>query len=255
MERGVCSSRNEWRGNVLPNQVARAARRTPTWAGSFKVKFRLNILSQWKKVWCDWWRHPQMATTLLEYPETRGIPIELIDTLALSGYSDTQIQKMGRWWGATFREQLACHSEGMTTKMKRNFKFVNVHRNAYHDVSSTMYLFRIWIGIGSCNTMPSAEWQHRIWWSKNIAGSTGDTYRCFSHCRGQGFVYCVSDRDGLSRRPLDTGIRRGPSRSLVTGGWCSLPDPWGWPGWSMGRHFVLSWGSLGFGYRVRIWVY
>jgi len=46
--------------------------------------------------------------------------------------------------GATFkeyiREQLACYSEGMTTKMKRNFKFVNVHGNAYHDVTSTCVL-------------------------------------------------------------------------------------------------------------------
>jgi hypothetical protein len=96
----------------------------------------------------------KMAATLLEYPETRGIPVELVDThslrcgganaLALSGYSDTQIQKMGRWRGATFkeyiREQLACYSEGMTTKMKRNFKFVNVHGNAYHDVTSTCIL-------------------------------------------------------------------------------------------------------------------
>ena len=96
----------------------------------------------------------KMAATLLEYPETRGIPIELIDThtlrcgganaLALSGFSDTQIQKIGRWRGATFkeyiREQLACYSEGMTTKMKRNFKFVNVHGNTYHDVTSTYVL-------------------------------------------------------------------------------------------------------------------
>ena len=96
----------------------------------------------------------KLAATLLEYPEKRGIPVELIDThslrcgganaLALSGYSDTQIQKMGRWRGATFkeyiREQLACYSEGMTTNMKRNFKFVNVHGNAYHDVTSTCVL-------------------------------------------------------------------------------------------------------------------
>ncbi len=75
--------------------------------------------------WC-----PLTALELMiEYPETRGIPIELIDThslrcgganaLALSGFSDTQIQKMGRWRGATFkeyiREQLACYSQGMTT--------------------------------------------------------------------------------------------------------------------------------------------
>ena len=54
------------------------------------------------------------------------------------------IKKMGRWRGATFkeyiREQLACYSEGMTTKMKPNFKFVNVHGNAYHAVTSTCIL-------------------------------------------------------------------------------------------------------------------
>jgi hypothetical protein len=48
----------------------------------------------------------KMAATLLNYPSMRGIPIKRIDThslcsggkntLALSGYSDTQIQKMGR---------------------------------------------------------------------------------------------------------------------------------------------------------------
>jgi hypothetical protein len=50
----------------------------------------------------------KLAATILQYPSTRGIPIERIDThslplrsmgmnaLALSGYSDTQIQKMGR---------------------------------------------------------------------------------------------------------------------------------------------------------------
>jgi len=47
------------------------------------------------------------AATVLEYPTTKGIPIHRIDThslqsgganaLSLSGYSDTQIQKMGRW--------------------------------------------------------------------------------------------------------------------------------------------------------------
>jgi hypothetical protein len=74
----------------------------------------------------------KMAATLLNYPSTRGIPIERIDThslrsgganaLALSGYLDTQIQKMGRWKGATFkeyiREELACYSAGMSSKMK-----------------------------------------------------------------------------------------------------------------------------------------
>ncbi len=42
--------------------------------------------------------------------------------MALSGYSDTQIQKMGRWKGATFkeyiREELECYSAGMSLHMK-----------------------------------------------------------------------------------------------------------------------------------------
>ena len=92
-----------------------------------------------------------MAATLLHYPTKQGIPIERIDThslcsgganaLALSGYSDTQIQKMGRWKGATFKEyickELACYSAGMSTNMKRTFKFVNVSGNAYNDVMVT----------------------------------------------------------------------------------------------------------------------
>ena len=50
------------------------------------------------------------------YPTTKGIPIDRINThslrsgganaLALAGYSDTQIQKRGRWRGATFKEYI-----------------------------------------------------------------------------------------------------------------------------------------------------
>jgi hypothetical protein len=93
----------------------------------------------------------KMAATLLQYPSTRGIPIARINThslrsgganaLALSGYTDIQIQKMGRWKEATFkeyiREELACYSVGMSTNMERNFKFVNVSGNAYHDIMTT----------------------------------------------------------------------------------------------------------------------
>jgi hypothetical protein len=63
------------------------------------------------------------------------------NALALSGYSDTQIQKMGRWKGTRFkeyiREELACYSAGMSSnsKMKRNFKFVNISGTAYNDVT------------------------------------------------------------------------------------------------------------------------
>jgi len=91
----------------------------------------------------------KMAATLLQYPAMQGILIARIDThllhsgganaLALLGYSDTQIQKIGCWKGAWFKECIkeepACYSTGMSTSMKQNFKFVNITSNAYHDVT------------------------------------------------------------------------------------------------------------------------
>ena len=90
------------------------------------------------------------AATVLEYPTAKGIPIDRIDThslhsgganaLSLAGFSDTQIQKMGRWKGATFKEyiceELTCYSAWMTTSMKRNFKFVNISGGAYHNITA-----------------------------------------------------------------------------------------------------------------------
>ncbi len=72
------------------------------------------------------------AATELLYPTNKGIPITRINmhslqsgsanALALAGYSDTQIQKMGRWRGATFeeyiRKELACYARGMSRDMK-----------------------------------------------------------------------------------------------------------------------------------------
>ena len=91
------------------------------------------------------------AAMKLDYPATRGIPVERIDThslriggacaLALSGFSDTQIQKMGRWRGATFkeyiREELSIYSEGMSKAMKKKFGFVNIAAGVYHDVTAS----------------------------------------------------------------------------------------------------------------------
>jgi len=71
----------------------------------------------------------KLAAETLEYPTIKGIPIEQVNThslrsgganvLALAGYSDTQIQKMGRWRGATFKEyvrnELVCFSPGRNT--------------------------------------------------------------------------------------------------------------------------------------------
>ncbi len=90
------------------------------------------------------------AAAELHYPTAKGIPIEQINThslrsgganaLALVGYSDTQIQKMGRWQGATFkeyiREELACYATGMSKDMKRKFNYVNIAGNAFTEIDS-----------------------------------------------------------------------------------------------------------------------
>ena len=91
------------------------------------------------------------AVTELQYPKNKGIPIWRINThslrsgganaLSLSGYSETQIQKMGRWRGATFkeyiREELACYTRNMSQDMKRKFNFVNIAGNVITKVPHT----------------------------------------------------------------------------------------------------------------------
>lgn len=88
------------------------------------------------------------AALKLDYP-ARGIPIESIDThslrtgganaLHLAGYSDREIQKMGRWRSDTFkeyiRENLSVFSQGMSASMKKTFRFVNIQGGMDHDVS------------------------------------------------------------------------------------------------------------------------
>ena len=96
----------------------------------------------------------KLAASMLEYPSKKGIPIQRVNThllrsgganaLALLGYSDTEIQKMGRWRGATFkeyiREELASFSTNMSRDMKRTFNFVIIAGNTFHDVTSELVL-------------------------------------------------------------------------------------------------------------------
>ena len=96
----------------------------------------------------------KLAAGMLHYPAKKGIPIQRINThslrsgganvLALSGYSDTEIQKMGRWRSATFkeyiREELACYARNMSRKMKRKFNFINIAGNAFQDVTTELVL-------------------------------------------------------------------------------------------------------------------
>jgi hypothetical protein len=79
----------------------------------------------------------KVAAAALNYPAQKGIPIDCVDkhslrsgdanALALSSLTDMQIQKMGRWKGATFKEyvqdELACFSAGMLLAIKWQFGF------------------------------------------------------------------------------------------------------------------------------------
>ena len=90
----------------------------------------------------------KFATTALNYPYLKGIPIYRVDThslrsgganaLLLVGYSNRDIQKMGRWMGETLkeyiREELHFFAEGMSTAMKQDFKFVIVAGGAYSEL-------------------------------------------------------------------------------------------------------------------------
>jgi hypothetical protein len=91
----------------------------------------------------------KQATTTLQYPLYRGIPITRIDThslriggacaLALNGFSEMHIQKMGQWRGDTFKEyvckELHFFSDRMAKAMTQCFKFVNVIRHVLTDVT------------------------------------------------------------------------------------------------------------------------
>jgi hypothetical protein len=61
------------------------------------------------------------------------------NALALSSFTDTQIQKMGQWKGATFKEyvqeELACFSAGMLLAIKWQFGILNVSGTAFHNVT------------------------------------------------------------------------------------------------------------------------
>ena len=93
----------------------------------------------------------KVAAAALNYPIYRGIDISKIDThslragganaLSLAGYNETQIQKMGRWRGTTFKEyisdQLANASKGMSKAMSKTFKFVCISGGILNDVTNT----------------------------------------------------------------------------------------------------------------------
>ena len=96
------------------------------------------------------------AATALNYLATKGkgMPIKRINTpslqsggvnvLALSGYSDTQLQNLGRWRDAIFKEyiqdELTCYSKGMLTSMCQKFGFVNIEGGVYHNVTTASVL-------------------------------------------------------------------------------------------------------------------
>ncbi len=90
------------------------------------------------------------ATMELHYHTIKGIPISRVNTHslhsggsnahALAGYLDTQIQKMGQWCGATFKEyirkELVCYASGMSYDMKQKSNFINIVRKAFTKINN-----------------------------------------------------------------------------------------------------------------------
>jgi hypothetical protein len=97
-------------------------------------------------------RHLKIVAGILNYPTRKGIPVNRVNThslqggganaLALSGYSNCQIQKMGWLRGGTFKEyiqeELANYSEGMSLAMKTKFNFMNIAGNAFSNITDTV---------------------------------------------------------------------------------------------------------------------
>ena len=93
----------------------------------------------------------KLAAAKKEYPELRGVPLDRIEThslrsgganaLSLAGYKDFQIQKMGRWKEAVFKEyisdQLSNFTEGMSEKMSRSYNFVNIAAGGFDEPAIT----------------------------------------------------------------------------------------------------------------------
>ena len=87
----------------------------------------------------------KFATTVLNYLSLKEITIDIIDThslrsggsnaISFTGYSDIDIQKMGKWRGETFkeyiREELIFFAEVMLTAMKQEFKCFFITGGAY----------------------------------------------------------------------------------------------------------------------------
>jgi hypothetical protein len=125
------------------------------------------------------------AATVLDYPIAKVIAMARIDThslhsgganaLSLAGFSDTQIQKMGRWRGATFKEymhkELACFSKGMSTKMKQNFHFVNVAGNSMYNITENRIAtdYKVNMTTATHGSQPAL---HGVRWPSRTANKT-----------------------------------------------------------------------------------
>jgi hypothetical protein len=152
--KGVCIH-HEANGEPILCPVRALARRF--------IHIRTHMTNDWKTPLSACWETPEergdvtdkdisrslkAAAQALDYPTTRGIPIQRVDThslrggganaLSLNGYSDTQIQKMGRWTGESFKEyirsELAEFSMGMSRAMHKVIGYTVVSGGAFHEL-------------------------------------------------------------------------------------------------------------------------
>ena len=149
---------HQWNGDEVFDAVRALGRRFCHIRAHMKGKWSTNLSAVFEEGTMmeitdnDVRRALKEAAVALQYQEKKGIPVDRIDThslrigganaLSLSGYSDTEIQKMGRWRGKMFkeyvREQLSNFSEGMSRAMKKCFGFFNVEGGSFYDVTKAV---------------------------------------------------------------------------------------------------------------------
>ena len=90
----------------------------------------------------------EFASTALNYPGLKGIPVDIVYThylrgggsneLSLAGYRNGDMQKKWRCRGETFMEyiweELLCFAGVVSTAMKQDLKFINITGGEYSEL-------------------------------------------------------------------------------------------------------------------------
>ena len=138
MEMKISARWGHWGGGSYQSEIRRKIKKTylsEYWVEGKRKYLNVENMSAALK----------FATTALNDPSLKGIPIDRVDTYSLrsgganaqslAGYNNRDIQKMWRRRCETFkeyiREELHFFAEGMSTAMKQDFKIFSITGGVY----------------------------------------------------------------------------------------------------------------------------